>query len=200
MRGPSRARASLDLADAEQHWLADDVDTERVLGLREQPCIALADARGHIAGSFVGESQPDYAELLGRGTAQASTLLVAAIRTAFAEWAGGEPRNPHVFFMTPSIVARIMPLLGEHQFAAISLERVIFREAASGAMRRFGISRRESDVVKGLFAGLSAADMARELHISEVTVQGHVKRILAKTGSKTRTEMVAKLLGWRAGR
>jgi DNA-binding CsgD family transcriptional regulator len=102
--------------------------------------------------------------------------------------------------MTTSVIARIMPLSGPTHLAAISLERVTYREMASGAMTRYGISKRESDIVKGLFAGLSSSDMAKELKISEMTVQGHVKRILAKTKSKTRTEMVAKLLGWRTGR
>jgi DNA-binding CsgD family transcriptional regulator len=185
------------------HWLADDFDPDRVLDLREQPCVALADERGAIVGAFVacGETHRDYAELLGHGRSEPSTMLAVAIRTAFSEWAGPrEPREAFVFFMTPSIIARIMPLSGPTHLAAISLERVNYREMASGAIARFGISRRETDIVKGLFSGLSAADMARELQISEMTVQGHVKRILAKTKSKTRTEMVAKLLGWRAGR
>jgi DNA-binding CsgD family transcriptional regulator len=184
------------------HWLADDFDPDRVLGLREQPCFALADERGVIVGDFVGhaEAHREYAELLGRGRSEPSNMLAVAIRTTFAEWTGSEAREAFVFFMTTSIIARIMPLSGPAHLAAISLERVTYREMASGAMTRYGISKRESDIVKGLFAGLSSSDMAKELKISEMTVQGHVKRILAKTKSKTRTEMVAKLLGWRTGR
>ena len=91
------------------HWLADDFDPDRVLGLREQPCFALADERGAIVGDFVGHAPAhrEYAELLGRGRSEPSNMLAVAIRTTFAEWAGGEVREAFVFFMTTSIIARI---------------------------------------------------------------------------------------------
>lgn len=63
-----------------------------------------------------------------------------------------------------------------------------------------GLSGRESEVLGLLASGLSNKQIASELGCVEKTVEGHVSRILAKTGCTTRNSLVAgfwtRTLGW----
>ena len=47
-----------------------------------------------------------------------------------------------------------------------------------------------------MLEGLSSALIAERLHISQATAQGHLKRLLLKTESKNRAQMIARVLGW----
>ncbi|MBQ6381434.1 MAG: response regulator transcription factor [Clostridia bacterium] len=49
------------------------------------------------------------------------------------------------------------------------------------------LSRREVDVLRELTKGKSNKEIARQLEISEETVNFHIKRILKKTGFQNRT-------------
>jgi DNA-binding NarL/FixJ family response regulator len=59
------------------------------------------------------------------------------------------------------------------------------------------LTRRERDVLTCLGHGLSNAEIARRLHLSETTVKGHVSRILDKLDCPNRTR--AGLLAHQAG-
>ncbi len=56
---------------------------------------------------------------------------------------------------------------------------------------RAGLSRRELDILRGVFRGQSNAEIARALDISEGTVRIHVSNVLLKLGVKRRTEAIA---------
>lgn len=51
-----------------------------------------------------------------------------------------------------------------------------------------GLTPRERDVLAGLGSGLSNADLATELMISEATAKTHVSRVLAKLGVTSRVQ------------
>jgi DNA-binding NarL/FixJ family response regulator len=51
------------------------------------------------------------------------------------------------------------------------------------------LSEREREVVELVAQALSHREIARRLVVSERTVEAHVRRILAKTGHASRTEL-----------
>jgi DNA-binding NarL/FixJ family response regulator len=54
-----------------------------------------------------------------------------------------------------------------------------------------GLTEREGEVLRLIAAGLSNAQIARELFVSEATVKTHVNHIFSKTGSRDRAQAVA---------
>lgn len=69
------------------------------------------------------------------------------------------------------------------------------REAAD---QLAGLTERERDIVVGVARGLSNADVARELFVSEATVKSHLGAILARLGFASRVEVavLAERAGW----
>lgn len=57
------------------------------------------------------------------------------------------------------------------------------------------LTTREHDVAKLMLQGLSAEAMSKQLEISVETLRTHVRSILAKSGTRTRLEFVARVLG-----
>ena len=58
---------------------------------------------------------------------------------------------------------------------------------------RFGLTRRETEVLELVFRGLTVQQMADELVVSKSTVKFHVTNILRKTGSENRQKMIERL-------
>ncbi len=61
------------------------------------------------------------------------------------------------------------------------------------AEERFGLTSREGDVVSLLAEGLSNRQIAALLEIADSTVKFHLLSILKKSGTKSRTEFLARL-------
>jgi DNA-binding NarL/FixJ family response regulator len=51
-----------------------------------------------------------------------------------------------------------------------------------------GLTRRESEVLQGLARGLTNAELAAELFLSERTVEHHVSNVLGKLGVSSRAQ------------
>jgi DNA-binding CsgD family transcriptional regulator len=58
------------------------------------------------------------------------------------------------------------------------------------------LSRRELEVATLVLNGLSNREIAERLVVAHHTVEGHLKRIFAKTQVRTRAGLVARMLGW----
>lgn len=69
--------------------------------------------------------------------------------------------------------------------------------ALEDSMRRFRVSEREREVLELLFRGYRDREIALRLTLALSTVQDHIRHIVAKTQSRTRLEMAARILGWR---
>jgi diguanylate cyclase (GGDEF)-like protein len=59
---------------------------------------------------------------------------------------------------------------------------------------RFGLTRREADVLKRLLDGLKNAEIAVNMAIAEQTVKDHLSRIYKKMGVKNRFELMRSLI------
>lgn len=69
------------------------------------------------------------------------------------------------------------------------------KEINLGHMKaRFGLTRREADVLKRLLDGLKNAEIAVTMAIAEQTVKDHLSRIYKKMGVKNRFELMRSLI------
>ena len=84
-----------------------------------------------------------------------------------------------------ALVAADVELLGEH------VERRLGRTAARSLVRG-GLTRRELEVLRLVAVGRTNREVARELVLSERTVEMHVRNILAKLDCRSRTEATAR--------
>ncbi|HEY9594451.1 MAG TPA: helix-turn-helix transcriptional regulator [Spirochaetia bacterium] len=64
----------------------------------------------------------------------------------------------------------------------------------SAAARVYGLTPRECDVIRGVYAAKSNKVIARELGIDESTVKRHTHNIYEKTGLRSRVELVQRLM------
>jgi DNA-binding NarL/FixJ family response regulator len=94
--------------------------------------------------------------------------LIAAVRTVAAGQA----------MLSPSVTRRLIDAFVDK---APSRSEAARRQLAS-------LTGREEDVIRALARGLSNAEIARELRLSEATVKAHVSRVLAKLGLTNRVQ------------
>lgn len=96
---------------------------------------------------------------------------------------------------------RLAPLAGlEGTLFALVMEADRDDGAMTRAASRYQLTKRQTEVLALILGGASASDVARTLIISEYTAQGYVKCLLAKTNSRNRAAMVAKVLDWKQPR
>jgi DNA-binding NarL/FixJ family response regulator len=60
----------------------------------------------------------------------------------------------------------------------------------AGEARRDELTERERQVLKGVFAGLSNKEIGTQLKISEASVKSALQQLFAKTGVRTRSQLV----------
>jgi len=65
--------------------------------------------------------------------------------------------------------------------------------------RVFGFSTRERELLSLLASGSDTRSLARQMSLSEHTVQDHLKSIFAKTGARDRITVMSRALGTRFG-
>ena len=126
-------------------------------------------------------------------------VLESAVRELTASWTEdpATQRRGHALPL-PFLRLRTQPLAGTGgPFIGVLIETVPHRNSLARAAARFEISPRESEVLALLLDGSSLAQIAATLHITSSTVQDHLKSLLYKTNAQNRSEMIAKVFGWR---
>ncbi len=95
-------------------------------------------------------------------------------------------------------ILRIVPLNGPNgtRFYAAFVENEARREDLSDAVARFSFTPREVEVLNCILSGMSAAEIAEDLCIAQVTVFDHFKHISHKTKARNRADMLAKIFNW----
>lgn len=95
-----------------------------------------------------------------------------------------------------SIVVRLMPLDGSPKpLFAVLVERLKMRATLRAVGERYALSQREREALALVVEGARNHEIAARLQIAPSTAIFHVKRLMAKTGTRNRTELVAKVIG-----
>ncbi len=94
---------------------------------------------------------------------------------------------------------RVVPMRrGEAIAIGVFLERSTDSHDVDATASQYRISPREKEVLHAMLEGQSVAEIAASLNLAESTVNDHIARMIAKTNSRNRIEMAARLLGWPA--
>jgi DNA-binding CsgD family transcriptional regulator len=97
----------------------------------------------------------------------------------------------------PFLVVRTQPMSGPAGlFVGVRIDRFHPPHSLIGPAERYRISPRELQVLALLLDGAKLEEIGLQLHITSSTVQDHIKSMLDKTGSRRRTELIARVLGW----
>jgi len=83
----------------------------------------------------------------------------------------------------------------EDRNIAVSIGETSPPERLALFARAFGLSGREAELVRQLAAGGDTRDLARQMFVSEHTVQDHLKSIFTKTSVRSRRALLSRALG-----
>ncbi|HEX3468962.1 MAG TPA: helix-turn-helix transcriptional regulator [Candidatus Elarobacter sp.] len=115
--------------------------------------------------------------------------LVREVRSA-ASGASASRALPFAFVRLARLVG------GSAPFFLVTVEPARRRATVLRAMTRYGLSRRESQVLGEVLRGASSTEIGESLSISSSTATFHLKQLLRKTSSRNRTELTSRVLGW----
>jgi DNA-binding CsgD family transcriptional regulator len=134
------------------------------------------------------------------GAEQRLPVAIRAVGGRARSLAGGDPSGERIArarVQTPSgrwlIVRGSMLGEGAGAKAAVMIEPAGSPELAPLIADAYGLTERERRVTQLVAQGRLTRDIALELHISEYTVQDHLKAIFEKVGVGSRGELVAQL-------
>ncbi len=125
-------------------------------------------------------------------------LLEDTVRELTQAWSSDpSQQQAGVAHPVPFLVVRTQPMSGPTGlFVGVHVDRFRPTNSLTGAAARYHISPREVQVLALLLDGSHLDRIAEQLHITSSTVQDHIKRMLDKTESRNRSELIARVLGW----
>jgi|SRR5580698_851352 DNA-binding NarL/FixJ family response regulator len=125
-------------------------------------------------------------------------VLEEAVRELIAGWQSDSgTQTSGVAHPVPFLVVRTQPMSGPAGlFIGVRIDRFQSPNSLTGPAARFHISPRELQVLALLLDGAKLEEIARKLNITSSTIQNHIKSMVEKTGSRNRTELIARVLGW----
>jgi DNA-binding CsgD family transcriptional regulator/tetratricopeptide (TPR) repeat protein len=217
---PIAARGLADLAQAERDRGGDPATVLRRLDdvvARDPEVIADVTARDDVYGPVLDGLQALYEAECARARGSegaAEAWVVAAERLArtelawdlaYARWrageallahGGGEERRAAAEHLREghTLATRLgaQPVLDAIEALARSARiRLDPVEATADASGNGILTRREREVLAGVVAGRTYAEIADDLFVSEKTVSSHISNILRKTGTANRVELAS---------
>jgi len=125
-------------------------------------------------------------------------VLEETVRSLIGGWnADPASQRSGIARPVPFLVVRTQPMQGPAGlFIGVRIDRFQASNSLSGPAARFHITPRELQVLALLLDGAKLEEIGAQLHITSSTVQDHIKNMIDKTGSKNRTELIARVLGW----
>ena len=84
---------------------------------------------------------------------------------------------------------------GDVRDVAVSIEPSTAGDRVSVLARACGLSPRETELLHHLAGGAGTRDIARQMFVSENTVQDHLKSIFDKSAARSRRALLARALG-----
>jgi DNA-binding CsgD family transcriptional regulator len=124
-------------------------------------------------------------------------VLEETVRELTAAWSSGSANPAGAARPVPFLVVRTQPMSGPAGlFIGVRIDRFVPPNSLTGAASRFHISPREVQVLALLLDGNHLDQIAERLHITSSTVQDHIRSMLEKSGSRNRSELIARVLGW----
>jgi DNA-binding CsgD family transcriptional regulator len=167
-------------ASGESFYLLDrDLQIVLAWTAEQQRRVALTGLRTRIADRLPGVLEDAVKELIAGWRSDSGSLKTG------------------VAHPVPFLVVRTQPMSGPAGlFIGVRIDRFKPPRSLRGPAARFHISPRELEVLAMLLDGEKLEEISRKLHIAPSTVQHHVSSMVAKTESRNRTELIARVLGW----
>ncbi len=131
-----------------------------------------------------------------RGYSRLPSELIADL----SGWIASRTMTERTSSALPDLLVHASHLEGDRSAIGLVVERFETRETLETASSRFGLSRRERDVIRLLLAGRSSSEIAVDLGIGQHTVGDYLKRIFAKTNVRSRPELLGKIFNWQSTR
>jgi DNA-binding CsgD family transcriptional regulator len=170
----------------------------------DAPGLVVLDADGNVAALTAGATRwvDEIHGSAGRRPAEhrlSEAIWAVASLARSLDDENAVPRLPRARVRTEAgewllvHAARLERDNGSNGEVAIMIELARPVQVASLLVRAYGLSERETDVVKGVLQGLSTEEIAQAAYLSPYTVQDYLKSVFEKTGVRSRRELVGKV-------
>ena len=125
-------------------------------------------------------------------------LIERTVQQLTATWnEPGAERTSRQARPVPFLVVRTLPVSGPlGSFIGVRIERLHAPNSLREAAARFHISMREVQVLELLLDGQHLSEIGANLCIASSTVQDHIRSMIEKTGSRNRSDLISRILGW----
>jgi DNA-binding CsgD family transcriptional regulator len=133
-----------------------------------------------------------------RKTDRLPALLERTVRELTENWdLAGDSRTARQARPVPFLVVRASSMAGPAgSFIGVRIERFRAPNSLTSAAAKYHISPREVQVLALLLDGRHLNEIGTLLHITSSTVQDHIRSMVEKTGSRNRSDLIARILGW----
>ncbi len=107
----------------------------------------------------------------------------------------GQVKRSQAVAVSEGRVVRLIPVAAK--MFAVAVERFVSHAMLRHAIKEFKLTPREVDVLLLALEGCTASETAERLELAVSTVNDHLNHLLLKTGSRNKSALIAKVLGWR---